>query len=208
MIMLLAMVYKRYIKRVVDIFGSLVIFAIISPIFLGITLLLLIQNKGKAFFYQQRIGYKEQGFDVIKFKTMTDEKGEEGQLLPDMQRITRLGEWIRNLSLDELPQLINVIKGDMSLIGPRPLLSKYLPLYSERQHRRHEVRPGITGWAQINGRNSISWTQKFEHDLYYVEHQSFLLDVKIIGLTILKVLQREGVNQSDIRPMQPFDGSN
>jgi lipopolysaccharide/colanic/teichoic acid biosynthesis glycosyltransferase len=202
------MVYKRYIKRVLDLVGALSILVIIAPFYLGIVLILLIQNKGKAFYYQDRIGYHERVFKVIKFKTMTDEKDQEGKLLPDMERITRFGEWIRNLSLDELPQLINVIKGDMSLIGPRPLLPKYLPLYSERQHRRHDAKPGITGWAQVNGRNSISWTQKFEHDLYYVEHLSFLLDVKIIGLTILKVLQREGVNQSDVRPMQPFDGTN
>ena len=204
----MTMVYKRYIKRVLDLVGALSILVIIAPFYLGIVLILLIQNKGKAFYYQDRIGYHERVFKVIKFKTMTDEKDQEGKLLPDMERITRFGEWIRNLSLDELPQLINVIKGDMSLIGPRPLLPKYLPLYSERQHRRHDAKPGITGWAQVNGRNSISWTQKFEHDLYYVEHLSFLLDVKIIGLTILKVLQREGVNQSDVRPMQPFDGTN
>ena len=204
----MTMVYKRYIKRVLDLVGALSILVIIAPVYLGIVLILLIQNKGKAFYYQDRIGYHERVFKVIKFKTMTDEKDQEGKLLPDMERITRFGEWIRNLSLDELPQLINVIKGDMSLIGPRPLLPKYLPLYSERQHRRHDAKPGITGWAQVNGRNSISWTQKFEHDLYYVEHLSFLLDVKIIGLTILKVLQREGVNQSDVRPMQPFDGTN
>jgi lipopolysaccharide/colanic/teichoic acid biosynthesis glycosyltransferase len=202
------MVYKRYIKRVGDIVASLVIFVLISPFFLGISLVLFIQNKGKAFYYQQRIGYRERVFEVVKFKTMTDERDIEGNLLPDIERITRFGKWIRNLSLDELPQLINVLKGEMSLIGPRPLLSKYLPLYSERQHRRHEVKPGITGWAQVNGRNSISWTQKFEHDLYYVEHLSFRLDVKIMGLTILKVLQREGVNQSEVRPMQPFDGTN
>lgn len=202
------MIYKRYIKRLVDFVGALVILVIIAPVYLGISLVLLIQNRGKAFYYQDRIGYGEQVIEIIKFKTMTDEKDREGNLLPDVDRITRFGEWIRNLSLDELPQLMNVIKGDMSLIGPRPLLPKYLPLYSERQHRRHDVKPGITGWAQVNGRNSISWTQKFEHDLYYVEHQSFRLDLKIIGLTILKVLQREGVNQSDVRPMQPFDGTN
>lgn len=202
------MIYKRYIKRVGDIVGTLVILVMISPVFLGISLVLLIQNKGQAFFYQQRIGYEEKVFEVIKFKTMTDEKDQDGNLLPDMERITGFGEWIRNLSLDELPQLINVLKGEMSLVGPRPLLIKYLPLYSEHQHHRHDVKPGITGWAQVNGRNSISWTQKFEHDLYYVEHLSFWLDMKILGLTILKVLQREGVNQSDVRPMQPFDGTN
>lgn len=204
----MTMVYKRYMKRVLDLVGTLVILVIIAPLYLGIILVLLIQNNGKAFYYQDRIGYHERVFKVIKFKTMTDEKDQEGFLLPDMERITRFGDWIRKLSLDELPQLINVIKGDMSLIGPRPLLPKYLPLYSKRQHRRHDVKPGITGWAQVNGRNSISWTQKFEHDLYYVENLSFVLDMKIIGLTILKVLQREGVNQSDVRPMQPFDGTN
>jgi lipopolysaccharide/colanic/teichoic acid biosynthesis glycosyltransferase len=139
---------------------------------------------------------------------MSDARDADGNLLPDMERITRLGEWIRNLSLDELPQLINVIKGDMSLIGPRPLLPKYVPLYSERQRLRHQVKPGITGWAQVNGRNSISWSQKFEHDLYYVEHQSLYLDLKILWLTLIKVLQREGINQSGARPMQPFDGTN
>jgi lipopolysaccharide/colanic/teichoic acid biosynthesis glycosyltransferase len=202
------MIYKRYIKRIGDVIGTLVILMVISPIFLGISLVLVIQNKGKAFFYQQRIGYKERVFEIIKFKTMTDERDQEGNELPDMERITRFGKWIRNLSLDELPQLINVLKGEMSLIGPRPLLLKYLPLYSERQHHRHDVKPGITGWAQVNGRNSISWTQKFEHDLYYVEHQSLYLDLKILWMTFIKVLQREGVNQSDVRPMQPFDGSN
>lgn len=206
--MFILMIYKRYMKRILDITGASVILVTISPFFLGISLVLLMQNKGKTFFYQQRVGYKEKVFEVIKFKTMTDEKDQEGKLLPDMERITRFGEWIRSLSLDELPQLINVLRGDMSLIGPRPLLPKYLPLYSERQHRRHEVKPGITGWAQVNGRNSISWTQKFEHDLYYIEHLSFWLDVKISALTVMKVLKRDGVNQSDIRPMQPFDGTN
>ncbi len=191
-----------------DIVGTIVVFVLISPIFLMISLVLFIQNKGKVFYYQHRIGYKERDFEVVKFKTMTDEKDQEGNLLPDVERITRFGEWIRNLSLDELPQLINVLKGEMSLVGPRPLLPKYLPLYSDRQHRRHDVKPGITGWAQVNGRNSISWTQKFEHDLYYVEHQSLSLDLKILWMTFIKVLQREGVNQSDIRPMQPFDGTN
>lgn len=202
------MFYKRYIKQIGDILGALFILIIISPLFLMISLLLYLQNKGKVFYHQVRIGYNEESFQIIKFKTMTDKKDSEGNLLPDVQRITRLGEWIRKFSLDELPQLINVIRGDMSLIGPRPLLSKYLPLYSERQHRRHEVKPGITGWAQVNGRNSISWSKKFEYDLYYVENISFSLDLKIIGLTALKVLQRDGVNQSEVRPMQPFDGTN
>lgn len=145
---------------------------------------------------------------MIKFKTMTDEKDEKGNLLPDMQRITTVGNWIRRLSLDELPQLLNVLKGDMSLIGPRPLLMRYLPLYNNEQRKRHNVKPGITGWAQVNGRNAISWERKFQLDVYYVKHQSFMLDMKILWLTILKVLKREGINQSDSRPMQPFEGTN
>lgn len=179
-----------------------------SPALLMIAIILYYQNHGKIFYYQTRIGFNENSFEIIKFKTMSDKRDTGGQLLPDTERITRVGEWIRQLSLDELPQLINVLKGEMSLVGPRPLLPKYVPLYSERQHHRHDVKPGITGWAQINGRNSISWTQKFEHDLYYVEHQSLYLDLKILWLTFIKVLQREGVNQSEMRPMQPFDGTN
>ncbi len=206
--MIRVMVYKRYLKRAMDIIAAMIIFVLILPIFLLISVLLFFQNRGKVFFYQERVGYKERIIKIIKFKTMTDEKSANGDLLPDVERITRLGEWIRNLSLDELPQLFNVLKGDMSLIGPRPLLPKYLPLYSERQHRRHEVKPGITGWAQVNGRNSISWTQKFEHDLYYVENQSLGLDLRILGMTFIKVLCKEGINQSEIRPMQPFDGTN
>jgi len=173
-----------------------------------ISFLLMIQNKGEVFFYQQRPGLRERPFNLIKFKTMTDERNDKGMLLPDMERITFLGKWIRKLSLDELPQLINVIKGDMSLIGPRPLLSKYIPLYTHEQRRRHDVKPGITGWAQVNGRNVIPWKKKFELDIYYVENISFTLDLKILWLTILKVLKREGINQSDTRPMQPFDGTN
>lgn len=200
--------YKNYLKRVFDIVGGLLLLLLSFPLFLVVAVLLLIQNKGKVFFYHKRPGYREKRFYVIKFKTMTDEKDNNGNLLPDIERITPLGEWVRKLSLDELPQLINVLKGDMSLVGPRPLLCQYLPLYSEEQRRRHEVRPGITGWAQVNGRNSISWEEKFKYDLYYVENVSFLLDIKVIGLTILKVLKREGINQSDARPMQPFDGTN
>jgi lipopolysaccharide/colanic/teichoic acid biosynthesis glycosyltransferase len=147
-------------------------------------------------------------FHIIKFKTMNDKRDVNGNLLPDNERITFLGKWIRKLSIDELPQLINVLKGDMSMIGPRPLLFKYIPLYSEFQNRRHEVRPGITGWAQVNGRNSISWTRKFELDVEYVDNISFLLDLKIFWLTILKILKTEGVNQSESRPMMPFDGKN
>ncbi|MEL7834391.1 sugar transferase [Fodinibius sp. Rm-B-1B1-1] len=196
------------VKRIIDIVFSMVILALLSPLVILISILLFIQNRGHLFFYQQRIGYQEKPFWIIKFKTMSDKKDAEGHLMPDTERITKVGEWVRQLSLDELPQLINVLKGEMSLVGPRPLLPKYVPLYSERQHHRHDVKPGITGWAQVNGRNSISWTQKFEHDLYYVTHQSLYLDLKILWLTFIKVLQREGVNQSEMRPMQPFDGTN
>src|SRR5699024_9141205 len=156
---------------------------------------------------QKRPGYREKAFRIVKFKTMSDKKDEQGNLLPDGERITPLGSWIRKLSVDELPQLFNVLKGDMSMIGPRPLLFKYLPLYSDRQRRRHEVRPGITGWAQVNGRNAISWKRKFELDIYYVDHLCFLLDFRICWLTILKILKREGVNRSDNATMPPFSGN-
>lgn len=199
--------YSTYFKRGFDFLGALVLLILVSPLFICVLLLLFIQNKGNVFFYQKRPGYKEKTFYIIKFKTMTDERDEDGNLLPDVKRITTIGKWTRQFSLDELPQLLNVLKGDMSLIGPRPLLFKYLSLYTDDQRRRHEVKPGITGWAQINGRNSISWNQKFNYDLYYVENLSFFLDLKIIGVTILKVLKREGVDQSDVRPMQPFDGT-
>ena len=173
-----------------------------------ITILLYFQNKGTPFFFQERPGKNAKPFKIIKFKTMTDEKDENGVLLPDNKRITKLGGFIRKWSLDELPQLFNVLMGTMSLVGPRPLLFKYIPLYSEEQNRRHEVRPGITGWAQVNGRNSISWTKKFELDLYYVDYISFVLDLKILWMTFLKVIKREGITQSAERPMQPFNGNN
>lgn len=170
--------------------------------------ILFIQNAGKPFFFQERPGMNQKPFFIIKFKTMNDKKDANGKLLPDNERITFFGKWIRKLSIDELPQLINVLKGDMSLIGPRPLLFKYIPLYSQTQNRRHEVRPGITGWAQVNGRNSISWTRKFELDVEYVDRMTFALDMKIFWLTIMKIVKTEGVNQTDSRPMQPFDGTN
>jgi len=200
--------YAGFLKRILDFIFALLVLLLVSPIFLIVALLLIIQNNGSIFFYQERPGYKEEPFQIIKFKTMTDETDEDGNLLPDVERITALGQFVRRFSLDELPQLINVLKGDMSLIGPRPLLFKYIPLYSDRQRRRHEVRPGITGWAQVNGRNSISWAKKFELDVYYVENVSFTLDLKIFWLTLLKVIKQEGVNQSEARPMQPFDGTN
>ena len=200
--------YKNVLKRAIDIGVSAIALFIGAPLLVLVYLILRYQNKGKAFFFQERPGFNQQPFKIIKFKTMTDEKDTNGVLLPDNQRITKIGGIVRKLSIDELPQLINVIKGDMSLVGPRPLLFKYIPLYSKEQLRRHEVKPGITGWAQVNGRNSISWTQKFEYDSYYVRNVSFLLDLKIVRLTVLKVIKKEGVNQSDDRPMLPFDGTN
>ena len=200
--------YRKFFKRFLDIIISIIVLVLTLPILIIAYLILLYQNKGKVFFFQERPGLNQEAFNIIKFKTMTDAKDETGKLLPDNQRITKAGKIIRKLSIDELPQLINVLKGDMSLIGPRPLLFKYIPLYSEEQLRRHDVRPGITGWAQVNGRNSISWTKKFELDVYYVDHVSFIFDLQIFWKTFIKVIKTEGVNQSDIRPMQPFDGSN
>lgn len=200
--------YKKVFKRVIDLIVAFLALLILAPLIGLVTLLLYSQNKGKPFFFQERPGQFKKPFYIIKFKTMTDEKDEEGNLLPDNLRITKFGGWIRKLSIDELPQLINVLKGEMSLVGPRPLLFKYMPLYSAEQLRRHEVRPGITGWAQVNGRNSISWTQKFALDVEYVDKVSFLMDCKILLLTVKKVLIREGINQSAERPMQPFNGTN
>ena len=169
---------------------------------------LLIANKGAgAFFFQERPGKNEKIFRVIKFKTMNDKRDESGSLLPDAERLTRVGRFVRSTSLDEIPQLLNVIKGDMSLIGPRPLLVQYLPLYNEEQKRRHEVRPGITGWAQVNGRNAISWQQKFEYDVWYVDHVSFILDLKILYKTIQKVFKRDGINSDTSVTMDEFKGN-
>lgn len=200
--------YKVAIKRVLDFIISLIVLFLSLPVLIIVFIILFIQNKGSVVFFQERPGFKEKSFKIIKFKTMTDEKDENGKLLPDTDRITKAGAIIRKLSLDELPQLINVIKGDMSLVGPRPLLFKYIKLYSKEQLRRHNQKPGITGWAQVNGRNSISWTKKFALDIYYIDNVSFLLDMKILWLTFLKVIKKEGVNQSDDRPMLPFDGTN
>jgi len=202
------MYYNKFIKRPLDILVSVLVLVLTSPFFVITWILLLIQNNGKAFFFQERPGWKTKPFYIIKFKTMNDKKDSEGKLLPDNQRLTLFGKYVRKLSLDELPQLINVLKGDMSLIGPRPLLFKYIPLYSEEQMRRHEVRPGITGWAQVNGRNSISWKKKFALDLEYVDNLSFRKDFRIFWLTILKIIQREGITQSAERPMEPFNGRN
>ena len=200
--------YYKYLKRLLDIVFSMVVLIMVIPVFVAITLVLLFQNHGQPFFYQDRPGKREKGFRLMKYKTMTDKTDAQGNLLPNHLRITKVGNFLRKLSLDELPQLINVLKGDMSLVGPRPLLFKYIPLYSKEQRRRHLVRPGITGWAQINGRNAISWTRKFELDVYYVDHVSFLLDLKILYRTFLKVIKTEGVNAGADVTMPPFDGTN
>lgn len=201
------MLYKKFFKPFLDFLISLIAFIILSPIFLIVVVILLIANNGKPFFFQQRPGLHGRIFKVIKFKTMNDKKDQNRNLLPDSKRLTTVGEFIRKTSLDEIPQLLNVIKGDMSLIGPRPLLKDYLPLYNEFQKRRHEVKPGITGWAQVNGRNTISWEQKFQYDVWYVDHLSFLLDVRIFFLTIKKVFKSEGINQNGYATMPIFKGS-
>ena len=200
--------YKRYVKRIVDFSLALTGLLLISPVFILVWLWLTIANKGAgAFFFQQRPGKDERIFKVIKFKTMTDERDSAGNLLPDADRLTKTGKFVRSTSLDEIPQLLNVIKGDMSLIGPRPLLVQYLPLYNETQKRRHEVRPGITGWAQVNGRNAISWQQKFEYDVWYVDNVSLILDIKILFLTIKKVFVREGISSDTSATMEAFKGN-
>lgn len=200
--------YRFFFKRILDLLITLIVLIASFPITIIVYVILYKQNKGNVFFFQERPGTHQKAFKIIKFKTMTDTKDVDGKLLPDNERITKAGKIIRKLSIDELPQLINVLKGDMSLIGPRPLLFNYIPLYSKSQLRRHDVRPGITGWAQVNGRNSISWTKKFELDIFYVDKLSFFLDLKILWLTFIKVIKTEGVNQSEERPMQPFDGNN
>ena len=201
--------YKYFFKRLIDFIIVFCVLVVIWPILLIITLWLHFANKGAgAFFAQERPGKGGKVFKVIKFKTMTDERDADGNLLPDADRLTNVGRFVRSTSIDELPQLINVLKGDMALIGPRPLLVQYLPLYSKEQARRHDVRPGITGWAQVNGRNAISWTKKFELDVWYVDHCSFWLDVKIIFLTIKKVFVREGISQEGQATLEFFTGNN
>lgn len=202
-------IYKDGVKRALDFCIVLSVLLIIWPILLLITIWLHFANKGAgAFFTQERPGKNGKIFKVIKFKTMTDERDANGNLLPDAERLTKVGRFVRSTSIDELPQLINVLKGDMALIGPRPLLPQYLLLYSKKQARRHEVRPGITGWAQVNGRNAISWTKKFELDVWYVDHCSFLLDMRIVFLTIKKVFIREGISQEGQATMEFFNGNN
>lgn len=201
--------YKHFFKRVIDFYIAFVVLGVLLVPLFVITLWLHFVNKGAgAFFMQERPGKNGKIFKVIKFKTMTDERDADGNLLPDADRLTKVGKFVRSTSIDELPQLINVLKGDMALIGPRPLLPQYLPLYSKEQARRHEVRPGITGWAQVNGRNAISWTKKFELDVWYVDHCSFLLDLKIVFMTIKKVFVREGISSATSATMEYFTGNN
>lgn len=196
-------IFKRFLDFTIAFFGLL----ILSPFFVIITIFLFFANQGMPFFFQSRPGKNERIFKIIKFKTMTDAKDAEGNLLPDAERMTIVGNFIRKTSLDEMPQLINVLKGDMSLIGPRPLLPEYLSLYNEEQKKRHNIRPGITGWAQVNGRNAISWDEKFKFDVWYVNNASFILDIKIIYKTILKVLKSDGISSETSVSMEPFKGN-
>ncbi|WP_420571279.1 sugar transferase [Kordia sp.] len=199
--------YRHFLKRVIDFILALIGFILLSPIFFIVLILLMINNQGKPFFFQKRPGKDEKIFKVIKFKTMNDKKGANGELLPDADRLTKVGIFVRKTSLDEIPQLLNVLKGDMSLIGPRPLLPEYLPLYNETQKKRHNVKPGITGWAQVNGRNAISWKKKFEYDVWYVENLSFILDIKIIFKTIIKVVRSEDINTENQATTVKFTGN-
>lgn len=199
--------YKTLIKTSLDFLIALLIVFLALPLMLIIIMLLFFANQGNPFFFQLRPGKNEQLFKIIKFKTMNDKKDSDGNLLSDAHRLTKIGNFVRKTSLDELPQLLNVLKGDMSLIGPRPLLPEYLPLYNETQKRRHQVKPGITGWAQVNGRNAISWQQKFQYDVWYVENVSFLLDCKIVFLTIKKVFKREGITSENSVSAEAFKGN-
>lgn len=199
--------YSNFLKRLIDFTAALIGLIIISPIFFVLIIILGISNNGKPFFYQLRTGKHSKLFTIIKLKTMTDKTDANGELLPAMDRVTKTGDVCRKYSLDEIPQLLNILKGDMSLTGPRPLLPQYLEHYSKEQNRRHDVMPGITGWAQINGRNTISWEQKFEYDVYYVDNQSFLLDLKIIMKTIDKVINRKDINSSETMDMPTFTGT-
>lgn len=199
--------YKNFIKPAIDFVLALVGFLFLSPVFVLVTIGLFFANDGKPFFFQLRPGKDGKIFKIIKFKTMTDKKDENGNLLPDADRLTKIGSFVRKTSLDEIPQLLNVIKGDMALVGPRPLLPQYLELYNDFQRRRNEVKPGITGWAQVNGRNSISWEKKFEYDVWYVDNVSFLLDIKILIMTVLKVVKSEGINEQGQATSEEFKGN-
>ena len=201
--------YKHFFKRVIDFTLALIGLICVSPILLVVTILLHFANKGAgAFFFQERPGLHGKIFKIVKFKTMTDERDAEGNLLPDEVRLTKVGRFVRSTSIDELPQLVNVLKGDMSLIGPRPLLVQYLPLYNAEQRRRHEVRPGISGWAQCHGRNTISWADKFKYDVWYVDHCTLWTDIQVIWKTIGNVLRREGISADNSATMEPFNGNN
>ncbi len=199
--------YRNFFKQVIDVTISLLVFILLLPVFLIVTILLAIANNGKPFFFQARPGKNERIFKVIKFKTMNDRRDKNGELLPDADRLTSVGKFVRKTSLDEIPQLINVIRGDMSLVGPRPLLVDYLPLYNAEQKRRHNVRPGITGWAQVNGRNAISWEKKFQYDVWYVDNISLLLDIRICWMTVQKVIKTEGISSATSATMERFTGS-
>ncbi|MBC5837045.1 sugar transferase [Flavobacterium muglaense] len=199
--------YRFFFKRIIDFISAVVGLLLLSPFFVLITVGLYFANQGKPFFFQLRPGLNGEIFKIIKFKTMNDKQDSSGSLLSDAERLTKIGSFVRKTSLDEIPQLINVLKGDMSLVGPRPLLPEYLPLYNEKQNRRHDVRPGITGWAQINGRNAISWDKKFEYDLFYVSNLSFVLDFKIFFLTIKKVFVSEGINMKGQVTTEAFKGN-
>lgn len=200
------MLYEKIIKPFFDFIVSIFVIVLVSPILLLSMLLLAVENKGSIFFFQERPGKDAHIFKLMKLKTMNNKVDKSGNLLPDSFRLTKTGKIIRKLSLDELPQFFNVLKGDMSIIGPRPLLIEYLPLYSEEQKRRHSVKPGITGWAQVNGRNTISWQNKFKYDLYYVDHISFMLDLKILFLTINKIIKQDGISPTDGLTMEEFKG--
>lgn len=200
--------YRKIFKPVIDIISAFFGLLILSPLLIVVTILLYLANNGKPFFFQKRPGKNGKIFKIVKFRTMTDARDDEGNLLPDSERLTVIGKFVRKTSIDEIPQLWNILTGSMSLIGPRPLLPEYLKLYTKNQARRHEVKPGITGWAQVNGRNAISWTRKFEYDVWYVDNVSFLLDIKIIIRTIKKVIISEGINTQNMATTEPFNGNN
>lgn len=199
--------YRNFFKRIIDFLASFTGLVLLAPLILIVTVILAFANEGKPFFFQRRPGRGGKIFMLVKFKTMNDKKDAHGNLLPDDRRLTPMGSFVRKTSLDEIPQLINVLKGDMSLIGPRPLLVEYLPLYNDFQKRRHEVRPGITGWAQVNGRNTLSWDQKFAYDVWYVDHVSFKLDMRILLMTFLKVFKAEGISSNTYATMEKFSGN-
>jgi undecaprenyl phosphate N,N'-diacetylbacillosamine 1-phosphate transferase len=205
--LLINKVYRNLLKRIIDFIAAFLLLVLFSPVMLLIILMQLLMHKGKIFFRQRRPGYQEKLFYILKFKTMSDSVDEHGVLLPDVKRLTPWGSFLRKTSLDELPQLINILKGDMSMVGPRPLLTEYLPLYNERQKKRHSIRPGVTGWAQVNGRNAISWDQKFELDIWYAEHVSLWMDVKILLRTLKKVIAAEAVNHTGHATMPNFTGN-